>query len=223
MKNINKIYEGYWEGKQGMEKFTDYERNLVIKEMFKKGEKVLDLACGEGAVAEFIKSLGCEVTAFDISSKALEKVSQRGVEVVQGDVEKKLPFEKQTFDTVFWGDNVEHLFSPEKTLGEIKRILKPAGRLILSCPNMGYWRYRLYYLIFGMVPQTEWCGKNPWQWEHIRFFNERAIEDFLDSQNFMVNRFWAVSKRRLDQPLKKIWPALFGMIMVVEARINNSL
>jgi methionine biosynthesis protein MetW len=219
--DVTKMYEGYWEGKTGLEQFEDYERNQVLKKLFKSEEMVLDLASGEGAVSEFLKNLGCEVTAFDISKEALKKAQKRGVKTVQGNVEEKLPFKDQTFDAVFWGDNVEHLFLPAKTLAEIKRVLKKDGRLIISTPNMGYWRYRLYYLFNGMVPQTEWYNINPWQWEHIRFFNQNVITSFLKQGGFKITDFFGVSSRRLDKPLMEYLPSLFGMIMVVVGQKND--
>ncbi len=217
MNDVLKMYEGYWKGKKGLEDFGDYERNVVIKKLVRGGEKVLDLASGEGAVSEFFKSLGCEVVAFDISKEALMKAAKRGVKTVQGDVEQKLPFKNNEFDLVFWGDNVEHLFLPEKTLREIHRVIKKDGRLLVSCPNMGYWRYRIYYLLNGMVPQTEWFNKNPWEWEHIRFFNKNTMEEFLKDNGFEINSFKSVSSRRLDKLLLNLNFSLFGMIMIVEA------
>lgn len=218
MNDLKKTYEGYWKTKEVFEEFEDYERNQALKELFNRKEKVLDLASGHGAVAEFIKSLGNEVVALDISKEALKKASERGIAVVYGNVEKKLPFEDEVFDACFWGDNAEHLFSPLKTLKEIYRILKPGGRVIISTPNMGYWRYRLYYLLFGMVLQTEWYKKNPWEWTHIRFFNKAVMKKFLSAGDFELKEFYGVSKRRLDQPLLQLLPSLFGMIMVIEAK-----
>ncbi len=218
MKDVQKMYEGYWSSKKGLENVGDYERNLVLKEWFGNGDVVLDLASGEGAVSELIKSLGCEVTAFDISKEALKKAANRGVKTVQGNVEEELPFKDETFDAIFWGDNVEHLFLPEKTLKEINRVLKKGGRLITSCPNMGYWRYRIYYLLNGMIPQTEWYGANPWEWEHIRFFNKVVISNFLNSNGFKMEKFFGVSRRRVDKLFNRFSPSLFGMIMVVVSK-----
>lgn len=218
MSDVKNMYEGYWESKKGLENFEDYERNLSLKKIFKGGEKVLDLASGEGTVSAFLKSLGCVVVALDISKEALKKAKKRGLEVVEGDVEKKLPFKNESFDGVFWGDNVEHLFLPLKTLQEIKRILKKNGRIVISTPNMGYWRYRLHYLFNGMIPQTEWYGENSWEWEHIRFFNKRVISDFLKAGGFKLINFYGVSRRRLDKPLMSLFPDIFGMIMVVGAK-----
>jgi len=216
MSDVAKMYEGYWEGKKGLENFADYERNEILKILFKDGEKVLDLASGEGAVSEYLKNLGCDVTAFDISKEALRKAEKRGIKTVQGNVEETLPFKNGSFDAIFWGDNVEHLFLPAKTLKEIYRILRTNGRIIISCPNMGYWRYRLYYLYKGMIPQTEWYNADSWEWEHIRFFNMQIMNEFLKSHNFRMKNFFGVSSRRLDKPLLNLFPQLFGMIMVIE-------
>jgi len=218
---VSKMYEGYWQRKEGLENFDDYERNQILKKLFQSGEVVLDLASGEGAVSEFLKKLGCEVTAFDISKEALKKAAARGVKTVSGNVENKLPFKDESFDAIFWGDNVEHLFLPAKTLTEIHRILKKSGRLVISTPNMSYWRYRLFYLFKGMVPQTEWYNQSPWEWEHIRFFNQKIMTNFLSQNKFNLDKFFGVSSRRLDQPLLNLLPHLFGMIMVVEAFKND--
>lgn len=216
MSDVKKVYEEYWQSKIGLEDFENYERNQALSQFIKPGDQVLDLASGEGSVGEFMKKLGAKVTAFDISEKALAKAKQRGLVVKLGDVEKKLPFADNIFDTVFWGDNVEHLFLPEKTLKEVHRVLKKSGKIIVSCPNMGYWRYRLEYLFRGMVPKTEWYREKSWEWEHIRFFNKAVMNEFLSSNGFRVNSFIGVSRRRLDKLVKMLSPELGGMIMIVE-------
>lgn len=214
-------YEKYWGAKDAGEKFMAYERNLVLPELFKKGEKVLDLGCGDGAVASYLqKHVGIEVTGADISIGALRVAKKRGIKTVQVDVEKKLPFKKGEFDVVFWGDNVEHLFDPEFTLSEIKRITKKGGRLILSCPNMGYFRYRLYYLLNGALPDTEWTGFPRWGWSHIRFFNPKIITEFLESRGYKVNKVIGINTRFPDSIVARSLPDVFGMIMVVEAQLK---
>lgn len=220
--STKKHYEKYWTSKDKKEEFFDYERNWVLPGLFGKKEMVLDLGCGDGAVSEFLqKVLGMDIVGADMSSKALKVAKERGVKVVQVDVEKTLPFEDEAFDTVFWGDNVEHLFSPQKTLVEVRRVLKKEGRLILSCPNMGYWRYRLYYFFNGQLPDTEWTGNPAWTWSHIRFFNKKILADFLESENFKIRKVIGVSKRFPDIRILPRFPEIFGMILVVEAIKNG--
>lgn len=215
---IRKHYEKYWQGKE--DKFGGYIRNKILLKLFSKGEKVLDLGCGDGVVAEALQEkLKIEVIGMDISRAALEKAKKRGIKVVLGSSENKLPFQDQTFDAVFWGDNVEHLFSPIRTAREIRRVLKSNGRLVISCPNMGYWRYRLYFFLKGRLPDTEWTGLKSWDWSHIRFFNFSLMEEFLSHAGFNhVMRKIGISERRLDKLLLPFSNSLFGMILIMEVK-----
>jgi methionine biosynthesis protein MetW len=201
------------------ENFSVYERNWPLPSLMRQGEKVLDLASGNSIVGSYWRHhYGADVTAFDISERALRDAKSRGVKTVLGSVEEKLPFKTATFDTVFWGDNIEHVFTPEGILSEIHRVLKKGGRVILSTPNQSYWRYRLYMLWHGELPKTEGDPGEPWEWEHIRFFSPRLIHNLLKKTHFRQTKFVGVSRRRIDKLGMGIAPELFGMIMVVEAR-----
>ncbi len=217
MKNaIKKHYEDYWSKTE--ESFSAYDRNKYLSQFFHAGEKVLDVGCGDGTVGQYLsEKLGLEVWGIDISSIAVGRALKKGVKAKVASSEEKFPFKDQMFDVVFWGDNIEHLFDPMVTAKEIKRVLKRNGRLIVSCPNMSYWRYRLYFFLNGELPDTEWTGLPKWNWSHIRFFNLRLLDLFFKEAGFRkVNRVVGVSTRRLDRPLLKLGPALFGMILIAE-------
>lgn len=54
------------------------------------------------------------------------------------DLLKGLPFKDESFDTVFCSQVLEHLSDPKRALGEMARILKKEGHLILSAPHLSY-------------------------------------------------------------------------------------
>ena len=223
MKNISvkNKYQAGWVGRlkrEPDELFNRYERNWVLPPLFKKGEKVLDLAGGNSIVGEYLqKKVGCRVFVYDISIAAIRDAKRRGVLGRVGSVENPLPFRKGSFDTVFWGDNIEHVFFPKDILAEIKRVLKPKGRVIISTPNQAYWRYRWYMFYYGMLPKTEGEDNQPWEWEHIRFFNRKVLKELLQVVGFRETQVLGASRRRLDRIFLKKLPDWFGMIMVVEA------
>lgn len=216
MKDISKLYNEYWSEDRGG--FGSYVRNLELPKFFNAGELVLDIGCGDGTVAEFLqKSAKVRIFGIDISEEAVKKAKNKGIDARVSSSEQRFPFKDNSFDKVFWGDNIEHLFNPMITIKEIKRVLKKSGKLILSCPNMGYWRYRIHYLLNGGLPDTEWTGLSPWEWSHIRFFNLKILEDFLLSSGFkQITKVIGISERRLDKPFLKLNPSLFGMILLLE-------
>lgn len=218
MSNSHQVHEAYWQKEKILE-FEDYERNEILPALFAKNERVLDLGCGDGAVAEYLKKqLKVKVVGIDFSPAALKKAHQRDVSVILSDVEKSLPIQSNSFDVVFFGDVIEHIYHPDKALEEIYRVLKSEGKLIVSCPNMGYWRYRVHYLIHGIFPETEWIGLELWELQHIRFFNKKLLYKLLLKKGFRPKKFIGVSRRRLDKPLLRFLPEIFGMIMVVLAQ-----
>lgn len=218
---IDKYYDNYWKWIKKIPAST-YERDLVFPKIFKPGESVLDLACGNGdSSIQIAKITQTVVHGLDISKVAVIEANKKGVKAIVGNVENTFPFDKESFDTVFWGDNIEHIFFPNKAIKEIYRVLKPHGRLILSTPNMGYWRYRISYLINGKIPDTEFNGKPPWEWSHIRFFNNQILKEFLTINKFKITKTWGINRRKIDRWLVKLFPNLCGMVLVVEAVKNH--
>lgn len=217
MNRLKNFYEKFWLSDRG--EFETYIRNLELLDLFEKGELVLDVGCGDGIVGECLqRKTGVKVIGIDISEGAVKKAREKGIEAKVASSEEKFPFQDHTFDKVFWGDNIEHLFDPAFTLNEIRRVLKQNGKLILSCPNMAYWRYRISYFLNGSLTDTEWTGLAPWEWSHIRFFNLKILRDFLFQHDFKkITKVLGVSERRLDKPFLKINPSLFGMILILEA------
>jgi SAM-dependent methyltransferase len=221
---INKEYEKtYLETGFGI--FDDYERNRLLRKLYHKQNpekeiKILDLAAGDGHVCSFFQNLGYDVFAMEWCKPCVEKLEKKNIKVIQKDVEE-LPYDfpDNYFDEIFWGDNVEHLFYPLKVSKEIKRILKPGGRLVLSTPNHGWIMNRLYYFLFGVPRKTEGYDLPIWEWQHIRYFNKRELVRFLKETGFEKKpNFYATDRRKIFELLSKLVPSFFGSILVAEIR-----
>lgn len=220
--NLKEIYENKYKY-EGLQEFNSYARNRLLEKVFiryaRPNLRILDLCCNDGVIANYFQEKGCNVACFDISERALDMAKSRGLgETYCGNAQEPLPFHHSSFDIVWWGDNVEHLFEPLKALHEICRILTPNGLLLLSTPNMGWIANRVYYLLTGMIRKTEGHNNSPWEWEHIRFFNRKVMESFLKQGGFKMEEFWACDQRRILNYLANFWPSFIGSVMLVAAR-----
>jgi 2-polyprenyl-3-methyl-5-hydroxy-6-metoxy-1,4-benzoquinol methylase len=94
-------------------------------------DKILDAGCGYGYWSTVLKEHGHQVSAMEISSKAVSvlKSQNQVLSVVQGNVET-LPFTDSSYDIICAWEVIEHLRNPNSFMEEIKRVLKPGGRLL---------------------------------------------------------------------------------------------
>jgi len=111
------------------------------------GMRVLDVGCGRGEILRHCLKLGARAYGVDYSSVAARMAARLtgdgGARVGMADA-KVLPFRSGSFDRVLMFDLVEHLHPWElrQALSEVRRVLRPGGRLIVhTAPNVWYDQY----------------------------------------------------------------------------------
>ncbi|MGF9660192.1 class I SAM-dependent methyltransferase, partial [Pantoea agglomerans] len=100
-----------------------------------RGMTVLDAGCGPGHYAERLVERGADVVGIDASEKlirlAQERVEQADFRV--HDLESPLSWiDDDTFDRIVMALVLHHLHDPRATLSELRRVLRPNGRLVIS-------------------------------------------------------------------------------------------
>jgi len=98
------------------------------------GARVLDVGCGRGVLLSSLADRGFEVHGFEISAAAVAGADPRA-DIRVGNELQDAGYPDACFDEVILWHVLEHLPDPRRTLGEIRRILKPGGRLIVAVPN----------------------------------------------------------------------------------------
>ncbi|ABK03339.1 SAM-dependent methyltransferase [Arthrobacter sp. PvP102] len=99
------------------------------------GHRVLDAGCGSGPLSAALSAKGAIMTGFDSSPAMLELARQRlgaTADLYVADLSKPLPFADGSFDDIVSSLVLHYLQDWSAPLAELRRVLKPGGRLILS-------------------------------------------------------------------------------------------
>jgi SAM-dependent methyltransferase len=99
-----------------------------------RGSRVLDVGCGRGVLLSSLADRGFEVHGFEISAAAAAGADKRATIRIGSEL-ADARYPDALFDEVIIWHVLEHLSDPRGTLIEIRRILKPGGRLIVAVPN----------------------------------------------------------------------------------------
>ncbi len=107
-------------------------RRKTVKAVVEPGDRVLDAACGTGDLAIIAAKAGGVVVGLDFSERMLERARRKAPELewVRGDL-LALPFDEETFDSATVGFGVRNVADLGASLEELRRVLKPGGRLAI--------------------------------------------------------------------------------------------
>jgi SAM-dependent methyltransferase len=176
---------------------SEYRRH---RRLLNRNSTILDVGCGKNAVLAAHRIAGDVYHACDFYAE------------IRGDVDHYWSLDLNTssvldtaprgvhYDIIFCGEVIEHLFSPDALLRDLRELLSSSGVLILSTPNLGYYLNRLL-LLFGISPfflensaerklgrKTRLLGQgNPTE-GHIRLFTYGAAKDLFDLEGFEIKR-----------------------------------
>ena len=100
--------------------------------------KVLEIGCSKGdTLLEISEEYpNSSVYGAEISEAAV-RFARNYCNVILNNIEEEnLPYEEGFFDYIIFGDVLEHLHNPAKTLKYVKRFLGPEGKVLISVPNV---------------------------------------------------------------------------------------
>ncbi|MBM7554312.1 class I SAM-dependent methyltransferase [Thalassobacillus pellis] len=131
------------------------------------GDKVADIGCGDGYGSFKLHQSGYDVTGVDIAPEMIERAKQQvsadELTFVQGEM-TELDFSDESFDAVMAINSLEWLETPAKGLAELKRIVRPKGKLCIGVlgPTAAP-RQNSYRRLFG---ENVICNTMmPWEFE----------------------------------------------------------
>ncbi|HEY4559491.1 MAG TPA: metalloregulator ArsR/SmtB family transcription factor [Lysobacter sp.] len=158
---------------------------------------VLDIASGDGVLAELIAPHSHRYVCLDASSKVVMAASERlrrlgNVEVHEGDMHA-LPFDDGSFDLVVLMHALTYADEPAKAVAEAARVLRPGGRLLLT--SLAKHEHRAVVDAYG----------------HVNLgFSERELQRFATRAGMSVQGSGVVTRERR--------PPHFEVISVITRR-----
>ena len=171
-KTLSQIYEKRF---SGHEDYRNRVWKILVNEFFckwiKSTDEILDLGCGYG---EFINHTKCEVRhAMDLNPKT-KSLLDKEIIFHQQDCSESWEIDSNSLDLVFTSNFFEHLPNKEsldRTVGEIKKALKPGGILIAMGPNISvlkglYWDF----------------------WDHHVALSDQSLCELLQIHDFTIER-----------------------------------
>jgi SAM-dependent methyltransferase len=183
-------YEDYW--RDGLIKpspHLTYKVDLTRNHpSVRRARSILDVGCGDGYILHHLEKRDRRLCGVDVSRDGVAKAAARGFDARVVDLENEpLPFDSGSFDVVLCYDVLEHLFSPERVLSEIYRLVSPGGFALLGVPNTLNLFNRLAFLRGDYVDVTDTShhAKELFS-NHIRLFSRGLFERFLRLEPFEI-------------------------------------
>jgi ubiquinone/menaquinone biosynthesis C-methylase UbiE len=174
---VREYYEDLWERLPPELEPPDREARLhLLRAHINAGEQVLDLGCGDGWMTGEIARLGAQATGIEVAEAALERAIRRHPDIAFGlaAIDGALPLDDNRFDAVWSSEVIEHVADTGRWLSEVRRVLKPQGRLLLTTPNHS----RLRLLVAGIELYSEPLG------DHLHLYSRRSLRELLHEFGF---------------------------------------
>src|SRR6266478_216315 len=185
---IASAYDGWAGGQHGR-----VAARLVELAAPKKGEHALDVGTGTGLVAHLVaaKVGPGSVIGIDLSDRMLSIARSKQSKNCQfvGMAAERLVFRPETFDLVTMGEALAYLSDPTDALVEANRVLRPGGRLAVSCQRRSL-STRAQDLFFqGLAPlaRRHYLSLPRYSSERSRFGEPDVLPQLLESAGFEMN------------------------------------
>ncbi len=217
------IYEKAWHGEKP---YDEREQVRLIKacrlveehrRMLGAGGRyeLLDIGCGVGPLRQW---LGQEIriTGLELSEEAAAIARKNYDHCVCGDVEKPWPLPPASFDGAHAGAIMEHVIDWHAPLNHANTALKDGGLLVITTPNLRYWK-ELKRVLRGKQPH--WLS----EMGHVHGYTPSFLRRLVEIHGF---EFVSLEADRVNLPLLPRgwqWPcrvfAGIGSVMILAARL----
>ena len=184
-----------------------------ILSWIKPRSRVLGLGCGNGDFLHVLQSKSeVQAVGIEINQDDILRAIGKGISVIQQDLDGGLAnFPDFSFDTVVMAHAIQTVHFPDKVLSEMLRIGREG---IVTFPNFGHWRCRIYLALQGRMPVSRFL---PFEWfdtPNIHFCTVKDFEKLCSDKNIKIQSRSMISGGILSSTLASFWPNLFSLTAI---------
>jgi 2-polyprenyl-3-methyl-5-hydroxy-6-metoxy-1,4-benzoquinol methylase len=181
--SLRELHEGVWEAvPQDAQPPLAKARLAFLRAGLREGEQVLDIGCGQGWFTQALSDAGFAVIGADVAAEPLRRARER-----RPDLDLRLlaredawPFADAQFGAVWAGEVIEHVADTVAWLSELRRVLAPGGRLLLSTPAHDVLG-RLGLALRRGAFEAHFDPRS----DHLRFYTRRSLRTLLADFRFL--------------------------------------
>jgi SAM-dependent methyltransferase len=179
-------YEQLWaEAPDDPEPWEWERRRALLLAEARPGERVLDLGCGAGRFVAALRDAGAEPVGVELAGAALERARRNapGADLRLVEPDGSLPLEHGSVDLVWCSEVLEHVADTDYLLLEVRRVLRPGGRLLATVPFHGR-------VQAALIALTRFEAHFDPTSDHLRFYTRRSLTAALDGFDHVHVRPW---------------------------------
>jgi len=180
---VKDYYEDLWERLPEDLTPPDLEvRRRFLQAEIRVGDRALDLGCGTGLFTALLEQAGATALGVEVAQAALQRARAQhpSLDFRLAPIDGPLPLPEHSVDVVWASEVIEHVADTARWLLEIRRVLVPGGRLLVTTPNHG----RLLIALGGLERFAEPLG------DHLHLYTRRSLLAVLTEFGFQPVQIW---------------------------------
>jgi methionine biosynthesis protein MetW len=185
----------------------------IIQRWIEPDSRVLDLGCGDGSLLANLKlTKKVKGTGLEIDSDKIQTCVERGLNVIEQNLDAGLwNFQTDSFDTVLLAQTLQALSHPDQLIDEMLRVGRKG---IVTFPNFGNWKSRVYLSSKGRMPVSKFMPHAWYDTPNIHFCTVRDFDALCKEKNIRILERTVVDLKHEGSLSMRLLPNLLGEIAI---------
>lgn len=190
----------------------------LIKQEAGQPLSVLEVGCGTGSTIGRIEYLYSDAEVYGIELvEPVAELAGKNFNVICGNIETMdLPYEKDKFDYIIFGDVLEHLREPENVLRRLKPYLKKGGSILASIPNLMNAEV-IYKLLHGDFTYEDLGIRDR---THLRFFTYNEIVRMFERLEYQID---TISYIKVEDGSTDVYKEFFEQLLAIDGVAERNM